>query len=33
MPRNVACTYDHFKQAVGFLKKYTYMTLPDAMTR
>ena len=31
MPKNVARTNGHFKQAVGFLKMYTNMTLPDAM--
>jgi hypothetical protein len=31
MPKNVARAYGHFKQAVEFLKRYTNMTLPDAM--
>jgi hypothetical protein len=31
MPKNVARADGRFKQAVGYLKKYTNMTLPDAM--
>jgi hypothetical protein len=31
MPKNVARTNGHFKQAAGFPKMYTNMTLPDAM--
>ena len=31
MPKNVVCADGCFKQAVGFLKKYRNMTLPDAM--
>ncbi len=31
MPKSVARANGCFEQAVGFLKKYTNMTLPDAM--
>jgi hypothetical protein len=31
MPKNIARADGRFKQAIGFLKKYTNMTLPDAV--
>ena len=31
MPKNVARHDDRFEKAVGFLKKYPNMKLPDAM--